>query len=130
MGLDMYAWAVPASVAGDTQTDFLLVDNEGTEKTELAYWRKFNHLHGWMERLYYAKGGTDEQFNCVSVRLDIKDLDDLVGVLLLNQLSAASGFFFGSSDIYPEHIERTHVFIKEARQAIADGNAVFYNSWW
>jgi hypothetical protein len=51
-----------------------------------------------MENLYKSKGGTDS-FNCVPVRLTLKDLrleDELP------DLKPVEGFFFGGQEIYPE----------------------------
>ena len=61
MGLDQYAYAKTSE------------DSE--EQEELAYWRKHNRLHGWMEDLYRDKGNAVEHeafgnsFNCVEVEL-------------------------------------------------------------
>ena len=44
------------------------------EVEEIAYWRKHNALHGWMESLYRKKGGTEE-FNCIPVELNKTDLE-------------------------------------------------------
>jgi hypothetical protein len=35
-------------------------DFEPGASRELAYWRKHPSLHGWMEHLFRAKGGTAE----------------------------------------------------------------------
>lgn len=126
MGLDMYAFAVPADSVGDGVTDVALGDNA----VELFYWRKFNALHGWMENLYRLKGGAKESFNCTTVRLDAKDLDRLEMDTGNNKLVPINGFFFGEQTIYPEDLESVTVFIAKARQALADGNAVYYDSWW
>lgn len=132
MGLDMYAFSVAAADAGDNVVD--LETNYGTdnevEKTELFYWRKFNALHGWMENLYRLKGGTAVSFNCNTVRLDAKDLDRLEMDTGNNKLVPINGFFFGEQTIYPEDLESIALFIAKARQALADGNAVYYDSWW
>ena len=80
MGLDMYAFSVSAQDAGDNVVDLERGDESGNtliNSTELFYWRKFNALHGWMEQLYRAKGGTAESFNCNTVRLTSEDLDKL-----------------------------------------------------
>ena len=45
------------------------VDFEAGPSWAVHYWRKHPDLHGWMRALYYAKGGTDQQFNCVNVML-------------------------------------------------------------
>ena len=46
------------------------------------------------------------------------------------QLEDTPGFFFGGEEIYPEDIEETKKFIAAARAALANGLAVFYDSWW
>ena len=121
MGLDMYAFAVPAG------TD--LGDEDVVGKQELAYWRKFNALHGWMEQLYHSKGG-NETFNCVAVQLTEVDLNELERAIGENTLKPTEGFFFGEQTIYPEDIEATKEFIADAREQLADGMDVYYDSWW
>jgi hypothetical protein len=131
MGLDMYAFSVSAQDAGDNEVDFKREDDSGNtlyHSEELFYWRKFNALHGWMEQLYRAKGGTAESFNCNTVRLTSEDLDKLGRDA--NNLQPVAGFFFGAQTVYPEDIESIAEFVAKARQAIADGNAVYYDSWW
>jgi hypothetical protein len=126
MGLDMYAFIVDADKVDDKATDVALGDGA----TEICYWRKFNALHGWMENLYRQKRGSKESFNCTTVRLDLKDLDRLEMDTGNNKLIPVNGFFFGVQEIYPEDLESVATFVKVARQAIADGKAVFYDSWW
>ena len=127
MGLDMYAFTVNADSVGDKVTDVALGDNA----MEICYWRKFNALHGWMEDLYRLKGGAKDSFNCTTLRLDLKDLDRLEMDVGANKLVPRNGFFFGdTSTIYPEDLESVADFVKMARQAISDGKAVFYDSWW
>ena len=63
MGLDMYAYTCDADSVGDQQVDIKTHAEDGGHllanfDREFAYWRKFNHLHGWMEKLYREKGGT------------------------------------------------------------------------
>jgi hypothetical protein len=120
MGLDMYAYitrapvgAVDFTAPGDTQ--------------EIAYWRKHPNLHGWMEALYYRKGGV-QAFNCTNVRLDAVDLDALEAALDHEGLPHTTGFFFGETR--PEEAELDRSFIARAREALAAGYAVFYDSWW
>ena len=124
MGLDMYAFTVDAKDVGDAVTDVALGDNA----VELFYWRKFNALHGWMERLYRTKGGAKASFNCTTVRLTNEDLDRLEREA--STLQPVEGFFFGEQTIYPEDLESVALFIAKARQALADGQAVYYDSWW
>lgn len=135
MGLDMYAYAVSALEAGDQQTDFDMKKFSTVER-EFAYWRKFNHLHGWMERLYREKGGEEEVFNCRTVRLMPGDLDRLSKALedvkagLPSELMPTSGFFFGSDTLYDGDVENLERFLERAREAIGRGAAILYDSWW
>lgn len=126
MGLDMYAFTVDADSVSDAVTDVALGDNA----VQLYYWRKFNALHGWMEDLYRLKKGLRVDFNCTTVRLTSKDLDRLEMDTGNNKLVPVNGFFFGDQTIYPEDLESVAAFIAKAREALADGKAVFYDSWW
>ena len=126
MGLDMYAFAVKADSFGDRVVDAVMDD----DAVQISYWRKFNALHGWMEDLYRLKGGSKESFNCTTLRLDLKDLDRLEMDVGANKLVPRNGFFFGSQEIYPEDLESVADFVKVSRQCIAEGKAVFYDSWW
>ena len=133
MGLDMYAFTVPADVAGDTVVDLKISDEQGNtliKTDELFYWRKFNALHGWMEKLYREKGGTSETFNCNTVRLTSNDLDMLEYDVAKGNFKPVNGFFFGAQEIYPEDLESIDDFVTKARAAIAEGKAVYYDSWW
>jgi len=67
---------------------------DGNDAIELHYWRKHPNLHGWMESLYYEKGGTADNFNCVNLQLTARDLDRLEtairgGTLPLTQASSS-----------------------------------------
>jgi len=127
MGLDMYAFSVDVEVARGGVVDVALdVDTA----TEIFYWRKFNALHGWMEDLYRQKRGLRHDFNCTTVRLTANDLDRLEMDTGNNKLVPVNGFFFGVQEIDSEDLESVATFIKVARQALADGKAVFYDSWW
>ena len=123
MGLDQYAMARK----GESKTD-----EEGFEyyedSMELAYWRKHPNLQGWMQDLWYTKGGEGE-FNCVDLELEAEDLDLLEESLDEEALPETTGFFFGtdSGDYYAE---QDREFIREARAAIKQGYTVVYNSWW
>jgi hypothetical protein len=83
-----------------------------------------------MENLYRLKGGTAVSFNCNTIRLDAKDLDRLEMDTGNNKLVPVNGFFFGEQTIYPEDLESVATFIAKAREALADGKAVYYDSWW
>ena len=126
MGLDMYAQV--RSTKPQTAVDFQA--EEGTEDRELHYWRKHPNLHGWMESLYYLKGGQAESFNCVNVELDLDDLDQLEKHIEEGRLPETSGFFFGVSDQEDWQVKDDLEFVRQAREAIANGEYVYYTSWW
>ena len=129
MGLDMFAWRVKAE---DVVNDFEIAkDEEGHSKIEeIFYWRKHHDLHGWMENLYRAKGGDKESFNCVKVRLTDTDLDNLMIDVMNKKLPATRGFFFGDNPQDDESVMNDLKFITLAKQAIREGDAVYYDSWW
>ena len=136
MGLDMYAYAYERSQIVDPE---VMVDLEVTEASDTRarpvkdwYWRKFNQLHGWMSRLYYAKGGTDPDFNCNSVQLVLQDLVALEVDMKdpVDGLPHTPGFFFGGDTLHPEDIEDLKTFIQEAKDELAAGRVVYYSSWW
>lgn len=134
MGLDMYAYTVPADRLGDNQVDLNhLLFEDGTTKEgvdrNFAYWRKFNNLHNWMADLYYKKGGKQESFNCTTVRLTSADLDRLWDEA--PTLKPASGFFWGDEEeMTEEDTSEVREFVTKSRAAIASGLAVIYDSWW
>ena len=105
---------------------------QGLLDTNFAYWRKFNNLHGWMERLYREKGGASADFNCDTVRLEPEDLDRLErDAKAGDNLEPQAGFFFGSMEMLTvEDQEEILEFVARARTAQAEGMAIFYSSWW
>jgi hypothetical protein len=133
MGLDMFAYrtSVKFSKPVDFQDEIKMLSENGEDAyTEIAYWRKHPNLHGWMEDLYYKKGGIKESFNCVPVELDLEDLVNLEIAIKEKMLPHTSGFFFGESDTDDEAIKADLKFIKDAKEAIFSGDRVFYDSWW
>jgi len=130
VGLDMYAFRVKAEDVIDDFTVREETDGRKGKLEELAYWRKHHDLHGWMERLYRAKGGTKESFNCVPVRLTKADITCLEHDVLNHALPETQGFFFGTNPPDEFTREQDMEFIKKAKIAMADGDAVYYDSWW
>jgi hypothetical protein len=125
MGLDSYLYSVQHT---DTNkpTDQRL---KYLDHSELGYWRKANHIHGWMERLYRLKGGTEE-FNCVTVQLTAKDIEQLLGLVVSKKLEPVSGFFFGSNNV-PESVDTDTIKILcSALDAISDNRDVYFSSWY
>lgn len=134
MGLDMFVYRAPAGCVGGMQVDIpseITNDLHSAGKyTQLHYWRKHHDMHGWMEQLYRKKGGASEEFNCDTVRLMPEDLDALEQAINDNALPKTEGFFFGNYPPDAETKKEDLDFIARARQAIADGDAVIYGSWW
>tara|TARA_Y100001938_G_scaffold148982_1_gene234335 strand:+ start:388 stop:807 length:420 start_codon:yes stop_codon:yes gene_type:complete len=139
MGLDQYAVArkgKPRTVKSEyTYTDHDGNEHEGVEEylewddtIELATWRKHPNLQGWMQNLYYEKGG-GEEFNCVDLELTLNDLDALEATLDEEELPETVGFFFGSN-ADDHYAEADREFIVQARAAIKQGYTVVYSSWW
>ena len=124
MGLDMYAYTTPRK-RFKKPVDFKTAN---LPRELLHYWRKHPNLHGWMRQLYHVKGGTDPNFNCNPVELTLTDLDALEQAILNGNLPSTSGFFFGESDGTEKDDDL--LFIEKSRQAIAEGLAVYYTSWW
>lgn len=124
MGLDQYAYKV-ANVKSLTDLTFpegAMVDRD------FDYWRKFYGLQNWMEDLYHEKGGREE-FNCMPVRLTLQDLDRLE-----RDMQKDDFYEDRIGDTLEEEkkhtVEHLEEFIKNAREALAEGYAVYYDSWW
>ena len=139
MGLDQTAIArkgEPRTVKSEyTYTDLDGTEHKGVEEylewddsIELATWRKHPNLQGWMQELYYEKGGEGD-FNCVDVELTFEDLDALEATLDEEELPETVGFFFGSN-ADDHYAEADREFIVQARAALKQGYKVFYSSWW
>jgi|SRR5210317_242221 hypothetical protein len=112
---------------------FAKVRNPETgEVSEIAYWRKHNALHGWMENRYRKQNPDfSGDFNCVPFELKAKDLDDLEFDIHFRGLPETNGFFFGGDSRFDDRKkEETSAFIQKARNALAEGMQVAYDSWW
>ena len=125
MGLDMYACSTNAKPK--TEVDF---ETKNFKPEEVHYWRKHPNLHGWMQNLYDAKGGTESNFNGDCVVLDNEDLDNLEHDLEQGDLPDTTGFFFGNSVSDDDELKNDLEFVRKARTEIANGKTVYYTSWW
>ncbi len=103
MGLDMYAFTKP-----------------GKPGRHFHYWRKHYALHDWMEALYRRRGGTDPDFNLVSVALGSADLDELEIAVRAGRLPRTAGNRVNSD------IDDDLRLIAKARAYLAEGREVFY----
>ena len=123
MGLDMYAWVVDQDrVISDEQ-----FHAEKDERlNEIHYWRKHYDLHEWMHRLYERRGGKKlgHEFNCVPVRLYEQDLNVLEEDIVEDALP------FGDSSPGYDNSKNDLEFVQKARDALKEGKAVYYDSWW
>jgi len=124
MGLDMYATAIKGKVNSEVDFDTNNIENY----EELHYWRKHPNLHGWMENLYYDKGGKDDSFNGSDLVLTESDLDSLEQDIIDGNLPNTSGFFFGQTD--GSERDDDLEFVAKARKAIKEGKTVYYSSSW
>lgn len=123
MGLDMHAYKTKAKP--EREVDF---GTTNFDEQEIHYWRKHPNLHGWMENLYYQKGGQAQSFNCVNVELTKDDLLDLHIDINDDALPQTAGFFFGQTDGSEKAGDLE--FVEEALKAIEEGYAIYYCSWW
>ena len=139
MGLDQSAVARKGEPR-KVKSEYTYTDHDGNEHEdveeylewddtiELATWRKHPNLQGWMQNLYYEKGG-GEEFNCVDLELTLDDLNALEATLDEEELPETIGFFFGSN-ADDHYAEADREFIVQARAAIKQGYTVVYSSWW
>jgi hypothetical protein len=121
MGLDQYAY-----LASKADTDY-----DDTSRQEIAYWRKHPNLQGWMENLFYEKGGDCNTFNGVELELTWDDVDKLEKDIRSGVIAKmdTKGFFFGDpSDDY--YYEKDLQFCVDAKAECFLGRKVFYNSSW
>jgi len=125
MGLDMFAFSTKAKPK--SEVDF---ETKNFQPEEIHYWRKHPNLHGWMQDLYYEKGGKGNDFNGDCVVLTLDDLDCLEHDLKQFDLPDTSGFFFGNSASDDDELKDDLEFVAKAREAIANGKTVYYTSWW
>jgi hypothetical protein len=85
----------------------------------------------WEERGCPRQNKNDSSFNGVPLQLSAKHIDRLEQDVIGGNLPETQGFFFGADSRDDDYCkEKTLAFIATARQAIKDGEKVFYNSSW
>lgn len=116
MGLDMFAYSSSKK------------NHEGTDRIEIAYWRKHPNLHGWMQRLWESRGNSGD-FNGDEVELTEDEINQLDADVIAGKLPYTAGFFFGQNadDYYKEDDLK---FVAHARAELFCGRRIFYNSSW
>lgn len=99
----------------------------------IAYHRKFNALQGFMEDIWRSLGNEGE-FNCEDVRITDEILDELEERVEAGTLEPRGGFFFGDTnkdEYYLADIkELKEEVIPKVRKRMAEGDEVYYTSWW
>ena len=124
MGLDQLALRIKTKPSA--QVDF----NFSEEPHLIQEWRKHPNLQGWMEQLYYEKGGKKPEFNCCYLQLKWEDILELERAIKESSLPETPGFFFGQSKKDFMEKERDLKFIQHAKEALAEGDFIVYSSWW
>ena len=125
MGLDMYAFFVKKEDAINDEKCRLAYG-----QVEDYYWRKDYNLHDWIEKLWEKRtGNTDRSnFNCVQIRLYKEDIEGLEKVINTWKIDNSEPFSFKK---YTSNMKEHDLqFCQEAKKAIKDGYAVYYDSWW
>lgn len=104
---------------------------------EVAYWRKFNALHGWIVENH--ANGVDE---CQNIHLYRSDLENLLGILreiisggsltALELMPPTEGFFFGSNEIDEYYFQdvRETIDVLEKELAISGDDEYVYRASW
>tara|TARA_R110001606_G_scaffold325912_1_gene472707 strand:- start:382 stop:777 length:396 start_codon:yes stop_codon:yes gene_type:complete len=131
MGLDAYLY----SYKGKNRKEVDFTHNTDFQ-TELYYWRKNPNLEAYMSDLYFSKGGIGtasfgsvKSFNCCKVELKEEDIKTLQELVISDNLPTGGGFFHGGNS--DEHYkEETLEALKDAANAIEEGDRVYYTSWW
>lgn len=136
MGLDMYVYAKKTDLSDDVQVDFEIADYNWQDDG-LCHWRERPNLHGWMQKLYYEKGGnSDRGFNGDNVRLTDDDLNALERAIEEDSLPFTQGFFFGQSPEKDdeEYYERRKALdlecVDQMRASLWEDLTVWYTSSW
>ena len=136
MGLDQFSYRIkkgfitkPVDFSTEKYNEETEEHEVLCEKEEIHYWRKHPNLQGWMEELYYEKGGESPEFNCVNVQLTWEDLEKLEQNIKEGLLPETCGFFFGNNSD-EEYREETLEFVGKGLESIKNGYDVYYSSWW
>lgn len=133
MGLDQYAYVVKKSK--NIKDIYDIYDNDEKERPfivndDLFYWRKNYEIHDWMLELAKKKGfkGGKNDFNCVMVRLEEKDIKEFRKEIEKRRFVDAGHDW--DKDVFEMDKDRDERFCNDAERALEEGFAVFYDSWW
>ena len=87
-------------------------------------------LHDCSEKLWEKrKENTDSsKFNCVKIRLYKEDIEELEKAINSWEIDDSEPFSYSK---YMSHMREHDLrFCHEAKEAIEDGYAIYYDSWW
>ena len=102
-------------------------------KVHLHHWENNRYLNGVCREIYRRRKGDCGRFNCVYMRLATVDIDLIENIILTDRIKgyADSGYFFDNTLAYTEDNRQDDLnFITKARQAIKDGDVIYYHSYW
>lgn len=148
MGLDMYLFAKrPIRDYADESVEVNARGHIGNVidiTSEIAYWRKANHIHGWFVR--NVQNGKDD---CREYLVERDHISNLLAVCKYsldnrkkiesgeyeNQLEPTQGFFFGGyliDEFYWADIQKTEEICQQmlSNDDFWKYNRVFYQSSW
>lgn len=127
MGLDMSFYKLGGvesiSSNGEIETsDKFVMEN-------IAYYRKFNALHGLLNDLYLCRGGSD--MNCVLVNVSLEDVNLIKEHCLNKTLKPQEGFFWGSQQpVSDGEYEELYDLTILMEDLISDGWIIGYCGDW
>lgn len=97
-------------------------------EVEIHYWhRSYNGIHGLMRDLYYARGGTDPEFNCKVIDLNKEELRALAFSAVEGFLDSDYYFEGSDSDIRHDTIGKLLEAIKECEEWLDAGWYISYS---
>lgn len=150
MGLDQYIhiakeyleedyYKVLGEAVKDENGEIAYYDEESV-LTEIAYFRKSNWLHGYLDRLCESKNNHDIG-NCEYFVFNQQDLINLLDAcrevvecdsiaIAEETLPPQEGFFFGSTAIDDYYFEDVQDFINTMKEYEEDDNQYVYYAWW
>lgn len=131
MGLDM------RFISGKVNDNITENDREQLEKCEekgglraISYMRKHSDLHGFLTNIWLKTRPEARytDFNLEYLEITPEIVHEMEELANDPPSMHYSGFFWGESTL--GDWENTKILCKEIREAFANGERVFYSSWW
>ncbi len=110
------------------ENDFSFID--GNESRPFFYWGENPCLYNWLEHLFRLKGG-ENVLNFHTIRVESEELDKLEKDIKTGDIVLYDGYGDFVGDIMYTAMNRDldmH-FVKDAREEIAKGRAVYVRNW-